>query len=86
MSTGHTTISYSLTFRDSEVKPGASLKVRGIYGLVRFECIVHDLETGKDYLLVHIGEDRKLIRIERLESVVTLKRSRRNKENGTTEG
>ena len=85
MSSRHITISHNLTFRNTDVKPGACLKVSGIYGTVRFECIVHDNETDRDYLLVHVGEERKLVSINRLMSVVTAKRSRRNKDNGTTD-
>ena len=78
--TDNATTSHTLTFRNSTVKPGAFLKVRGIYGLVRFECIVHNLDNQKDYLLVHVGGEKRMIPMDRLMSVVTLKRSRRKNE------
>lgn len=77
MYTTNATISHTLTFRNSEVKPGAFLKVRGIYGLVRFECIVHNLDNQKDYLLVFVKGEKRMIPVDRLMDVVTLKRSRR---------
>lgn len=75
--TNNATISHSLTFRDQTVESGAFLKVKGIYGVVRFECIVHNLDNEKDYLLVHIGKEKRMIPINRLMGIVTLKRSRR---------
>lgn len=75
--TDNATTSHTLTFRDTLVKPGAYLKVRGIYGLVRFECIVHNLDNQKDYLLVHVGKEKRMVLINRLMGVVDLKKSRR---------
>lgn len=77
MYTSNATISHTLTFRDSLVKPGAFLKVRGIHGLVRFECVVHNLDNQMDYLLVHIGKEKRMVSIARLIRVVNLQRSRR---------
>lgn len=75
--TSNATISHTLTFGNALVRPGAFLKVRGIYGLVRFECVVHNLDNKEDYLLVHVGDEKRMVLINRLMSVVTLKRSRR---------
>jgi len=75
--TENATISHTLTFRNETVKSGAFLKVSGIYGLVQFECIVHNLDNNKDYLLVHVRGEKRMIPIGRLLSVVQLKRSRR---------
>jgi hypothetical protein len=44
---------------------------------VQFECIVHNLDNNKDYLLVHVRGEKRMIPIGRLLSVVQLKRSRR---------
>jgi hypothetical protein len=69
-------ISHTLTFRDVTVKSGAFLKVSGIYGLVIFECLVHNLDNGKDYLLIHIGKEKRMVPVGRLVNVPQRKRSR----------
>jgi hypothetical protein len=77
--TDNATISHTLTFREVTVKSGAFLKVSGIYGLVIFECLVHNLDNGKDYLLVHVGKEKRMIPVSRLVGVPCRKRSRRDK-------
>lgn len=70
-------IQYEFLFNGEVVSPGNYLKLKGVYELVQYECIMHDLNTDKDCLLVIVGKERRLYPMNRLKGVVSLKRSRK---------
>ena len=72
-------LQFEFTFRDILVRPGMFLKVNGFYGIIRYECIVHNTIKNRDYIIGYSGGERVHVPIERLRGVVEAKRSRRKK-------
>ena len=78
-STDNVCIDYTFDFKGLPVRAGMFLKIKGIYGVVRFECIAHDLDANRAYLIVHIGKEVRKVPVERLQEVAILKRTIRKK-------
>jgi hypothetical protein len=71
-------LQYEFDYKGDLVRPGSYIRVKYCRTAVRYECILHNVNTDRTFLVIVRGNERTLIPISWMRGLVTLKRSRRN--------
>jgi hypothetical protein len=71
-------IQYDFDYKGVLIRPGSFIKVKYRKTAVRYECILHNMDNDRTFMVVTMDKQRTLIPIGWMKGLVNLKRSRRN--------
>jgi hypothetical protein len=71
-------LQYDFDYKGSLVRPGSFIRLKSRRKAVLYECILHNMDTDRTFLVVTMDSERRLIPISWMRGLVTPKRSRRN--------